>query len=473
MGPRSSTLRWQLTLSFCSALAGAACSGGVARGQGGTTASNEISGTAPREPLVVEARPLTENGMVVEPPPAPPEPKPRPPVGTGPAVTDGTLGGAIPIEDPSGRALAAFHAALGRAERREGRARIAFYGASHVASDLFTGRIRQRLQARFGDAGPGFVLPAKPWRWYRHHGVKIEKSRGFDDLRVRARAPKDDIYGLAGVALQTDDKYGRGILRTRKNGGLEGMASRFELYYLKQPNGGTMSVFIDGERTRNLGARAKGTETAYAAFEVEPGHHTLEVRTHGNGPVRLFGVSVERDAPGVILDTLGIPGARARYHLHWDEGVYREHLLRRNPDLIVLAYGTNEAGDDDVPIERYEGRLRQVMKRLREILPAASCLLVGPSDRPIKDDDGSYSTRPRTAQLVESQRRVSAEMGCGFFDLVAFMGGDMSMVRWVATEPPMGAKDHVHFTKHGYVRLGDVLHDALLEGYTATAPAAP
>src|SRR5262249_32003260 len=69
------------------------------------------------------------------------------------------LGIEIRLEDPNGRSLRSLHAALRRAASREGQARLLFYGASHVASDLFTGYIRRELQSRFGDAGRGIVLP--------------------------------------------------------------------------------------------------------------------------------------------------------------------------------------------------------------------------------------------------------------------------------------------------------------------------
>ncbi|MGD8859337.1 MAG: GDSL-type esterase/lipase family protein [Myxococcales bacterium] len=490
---RNGRRRARVTLWLCVAMSAPACGSDVARGQKGETTPVAV---ASAEPVLEEPPPIPPGDERVAPATKPPEPEPAPE-----PAPEKPLGGAIPIEDPGGHALDAFHTALQRAERGEGKARIAFYGASHVASDLFTGEIRQRLQARFGEGGPGFLLPAKPWRWYRHHGVRMEQSRGFGVRRVRARRPRDDIYGLMGVALQSVKDFGRGSFRTRKNGPLQGHVSSFELYYLKQPNGGTLSVFIDGEREKNLGARAKRAQTAYAHFDVEPGHHSFEVRTHGNGPVRLFGVAAELEGPGVVLDTLGIPGSRARYHLHWDDAVYREHLARRKPDLVVLAYGTNESGDDDVPIATYEARLRKVLTRIQETVPDASCLLVGPSDRPREVEpprDGSvdaereagqadreaqsaapresgdtgryFEDRPRTAQLVESQRRIAAELGCGFFDLVEFMGGPMSMLRWVAADPPLGTPDHVHFTRRGYERLGEVLHDALLARYPDAPP---
>ena len=52
-----------------------------------------------------------------------------------PPPTD-TLGLDIAIEDRDGTSMRALHEALLRAEAGEGQARLVFYGASHVASDL-------------------------------------------------------------------------------------------------------------------------------------------------------------------------------------------------------------------------------------------------------------------------------------------------------------------------------------------------
>lgn len=379
------------------------------------------------------------------------------------------LGEAIAIEDASGRALQAFHAALYEAEAGQGQARIVFYGASHVASDLFTGGLRQRLQARFGEAGPGFVLPAEPWRYYRNAGIRFEQSKGFRAIRIKERDPRADIYGLAGAALDAArGKRALGVFATRANGGLSGQFSQLELYFLKQPGGGHVSLRIDGGRARRVATAGKHMEPGYDSIEVSDRPHRVELQTEGDGRVRIFGVALERDRPGVVLDTLGIPGTRARDHLYWDDAFYREHLARRRPNLVVLSYGTNESGDDDVPIEQYEADLRRVVKRVREVTPEASCLLIGPSDRPLRNDDGEFEPRPLTEAVIDVQRRVAGEQGCGFFDLQKFMGGPMSMLRWVAAQPPFGTQDYVHFTLLGYERLADVLYDALLAGCEAS-----
>jgi lysophospholipase L1-like esterase len=378
-----------------------------------------------------------------------------------------------PIEDPSGRALSAFHNALRSAEASQGQARIVFYGASHVAADVYTDVIRTRLQTRFGEAGAGFALPAKPLPHYRNAGISIESSSGWEGVHVKASAPVSDHYGLAGMYVTTasDRRPARSSFSTRARAGLTGNASELELYYWKQPRGGRLKLTIDGQ-VYEVNTAAPIARAAYEHYALADGPHKVELQTRGDGPVKLFGMSLERDGPGVVLDTLGIPGARAAIHLMWNDELYREQLARRKPNLVVLAYGTNESGDDGQPIEEYTANLRRVVARVRDVVPNASCLLVGPSDRPLKND-GGYSERPRTALVVQTQRKVAAEYGCGFFDLVTFMGGPLGMIRWTREAPPLGAQDRVHFTHRGYEVLGDVLYSALLSGYQSSPNAAP
>ena len=389
------------------------------------------------------------------------------------------LGLSIAIEDADGKSMEKLHAALARAKRGEGQARLVFYGASHVASDTFTSMIRREFQDRFGDAGHGMVLPVHPWKSYRHKGVTIESNRAkWSSTKTKATTSDIDHFGVHGVFVETDQAGAYGIARTTKTGTLGRKASLFDLYYLKQPGGGDFDIKIDGQRLQRVKTASVARAPGYATFRVPDGAHQFELRTLGNGKVRIFGVAVEREKPGVIVDTLGINGARARYHLMWDDAMYREHLKRRAPDLVVLAYGTNESGDD-LPIAEYEAQMNAVVTRVKATAPQASCLLIGPSDRPVRVDDNQWEDRPRTAQLIAVQHRVAVQQGCGFFDMVAFQGGALSMVKWSANEPPFGAPDHIHYTRRGYARMGEVLIKALLEGFVepnqeaTNAPEAP
>ncbi len=372
------------------------------------------------------------------------------------------LGVETPIEDPGGHALDSFHDALRRAAAQHGQARVIWWGASHTAGDEYVGLIRRSLQDRFGDAGPGFVSPVRPFRGYQSSTARIESGGAWQTVRGDRGAPGE--YGFAGFGVESLGVGAWGSLDTSAARWGDRSVGSYEVFFMRQPVGGRFEVQIDGRAAAvvdTVGEAGSG----YARFRVTDGPHRIQLRALDDAAVRVFGVAMERDRSGVLIDTVGIPGSRARAQLRWDDGMLREQIRRRHPDLYVLAYGTNESEDTAVPIRRYESDLRRVVGRLRQTAPDASCLLIGPSDRPIGAADGSWAPRPLTAEITATQRRVAADLGCGFFDLVAFMGGPLSMTEWASHEPAYGRVDHVHFTYEGHARLAEVLENALLAGY--------
>jgi lysophospholipase L1-like esterase len=370
----------------------------------------------------------------------------------------------LSLEDPSGHAFDAFFASLGRAARKQGKARIVFYGDSHTAPDLITGRLRSSLQAEFGDAGPGFVMPGKPFPHHHHTLVEYAPSKGLTGARIN-RSVREGKFGMFGAAL----KAKRAVtvhMRTRHYGKASGQASELELYYLKQPGGGRVQVSLDGRALGAVSTRSKVVGGGYQHYRVPDGLHEIVLRT-SEGAVTLLGLTLERKQAGVVVDTLGIPGARAKFHLLWDEQLYAEQLKKRDPDLVVMAYGTNEAGDEDLSLSDYEQTVRKTVSRLRGLAPHASCLLLGPTDRPEKLEDGRWAPRAAVLSVNALQRKIAGELGCAFVDVQAAMGGPLSIIRLAEADPPYAARDFVHLTMRGYEALGDALYAALLRTYRA------
>ncbi|HJL16795.1 MAG TPA: GDSL-type esterase/lipase family protein [Sandaracinaceae bacterium LLY-WYZ-13_1] len=372
-------------------------------------------------------------------------------VGAQPSSGRRDLATQVWIEDPSGRALARFHRALARSAAGEGRTRILVWGASHTASDQFTGFLRAAWQRRFGDGGPGFVLPARPFSLYDHREARVAPRGRWRTLRVRGRRRAPGAYGPAGFALEADGRADGWIA-------LDAPVDTVRLHYLRRPGGGSLELRAGGARRRR---RTDGEGPAVLALSPEDGARRIEVRARG-GRVRLFGASLERGDGGVIVDALGVPGARLRDRLPWDDASLRAQLRRLGPDLIVLAYGTNESGFRGRPLRRYRREANEAIRRARAAAPRASCLLIGPSDWPERADDGTWRARERTARVAAIQRDAARRHGCGYFDLVAFTGGPASMHRWV--EAGLALSDHVHFTDEGHRRLARVLSRALLRG---------
>lgn len=340
--------------------------------------------------------------------------------------------------------------------------RIVHYGDSHTAADLETGTIRRGLQARFGDGGRGFVQVGRPWKSYIQEGVR----GGMNDFSAARSTKKEKLWpgseGLLGLG-------GAGIAATKRGArawaDLTARASSLELSYLQQPVGGSFELYVDGAKVARISTKGPSFASAFRQVDVAEGAHNVEIRAVGDGDVRVFGVALDQRATGVVYDALGINGARATTLLSWNEGHAAEQLRHRAPTLVVLAYGTNESGDDATR-EAYERHVVDALGRVMRAVPQAACLLMGPPDRAIEGaTKDSWVTSPRILEIVESQRRIAKAARCAFYDQLAAMGGEGTIANWALEEPPRAQKDRVHLARDGYAQLGATFVSDLLRGY--------
>ncbi len=100
------------------------------------------------------------------------------------------------------------------------------------------------------------------------------------------------------------------------------------------------------------------------SYQASPGQHQYMLRTLTAAPVRLFGWVAQNHA-GVTYETLGINGAQADLMLAWNSAILAPELMSRDPALIVLAYGTNEALSAKWTAEEYRAALTEIIQRLR------------------------------------------------------------------------------------------------------------
>jgi hypothetical protein len=369
------------------------------------------------------------------------------------------------IDDPSGKALDNFFAKLARTENKEegAIARIHYYGDSIVASDFVTGKLRRRMQDRFGDAGHGYAIIANAWPGWFHIDVSRKAS---DEWRVSTCVgpyAKDGFYGLgcasftsyrakiwSKIATATADKWGRKV-------------SRFELEYLKQPDGGAIDLIVDGKPRETIETHADAKKVAWHSVEVPDGKHSLEIRSADKRQARVFGVRMERDVPGLILTASGITGARARFLDKQDDEHWKQLLTHTKSDLFVLAFGSNEISDGLLyPLEKYRETLNAVMDQVEKALPDASYMLVGPPDMGSKNAAMGHS-RPMCGVIVKEQKKIAAERGWAFWDQYRAMGGGGSMWSWM--QAGLGSQDMFHPTGRGGNLLGNWQYLALMEAF--------
>ena len=381
-------------------------------------------------------------------PPDPPEPLPTPPTSALPTGDPAAL--PIPPVEGSLEVLRQIRDLFVRGDGGE-RIRLSFFGDSHTSADWWTGHIRRVLQDRWGDVGHGFIMPAAIYSGYRGQDVNLCSTRGWRADWIGRRGGRGDgLVGFAGMSVSSADPNDFGWVQTTLRNPHGRRAELFRIYALGHSGGGTLRVNVDQTAARILPTTAAEPTLQEMRISVPDGPHRLTVAPAGNGEVRLFGVSMERGGPGVLVDTMGIRGRLAKDWLTWSPTLVAAGLASLDPDLVVLAYGTNEASDTGYSMEEYRVDLEAVVIKLRAMLPeSVPCLLVGPPDRAGRTSNG-WTVWSRTAEVAQAQREVALAFGCAFWDWQAATGGPGSIVPWVYRSPPLAARDGVHYTRGGY-----------------------
>ena len=104
------------------------------------------------------------------------------------------------------------------------------------------------------------------------------------------------------------------------------------------------------------------------------------MRSTSDAPVTVTGIHVERDGDGVSYLSLGFPGATVQVLQRLNTANLSDDLRRLAPDIIVLAFGTNEGFNDALDIGAYTAEYQSVIDRLNASRPNARLVLIGPPD---------------------------------------------------------------------------------------------
>lgn len=320
--------------------------------------------------------------------------------------------------------------------------RVLHLGDSHVSAEPLGRALRELLGgvAR-GEAGPGLVFPGLPFNPTRGRGASVTLSTGWAKSFGREPLPPGDT-GLCG-----------GHVESRRSGAalvLDGRFASVRLHLLRQPGGGAALVRVDGRLAGRVDLDG-AADLALFRWSGPPAAR-LEVEAADARPVRLLGVALEGDRPGLVYSPAGVVGAQASVLLRCREELFVRQLEAEAPDVVILAFGTNEARDSGFEPSAHAATLETVIRRVRRAAPSALVLLAGPPDQE-RAAGGRARPVPALPLVIAAQRGVAARTGAAFVDLREAMGGPGSAARWARSSPPLAQPDHVHFTAPGYERL--------------------
>jgi lysophospholipase L1-like esterase len=344
-------------------------------------------------------------------------------------------------------ALQPFFERLTRSLQNNSAIHVLQYGDSHTASDDWVDAMRVAFQDKYGFGGPVFTMPGHPFRGYRRFDVRGDNSAGWVTSGTVGHL-SDGRNGLAGISV-TASRPGETIT-------LVTSGDILELFYLRQPGGGSFALERDGIQIDTVSTDGEQSTGFYSATAIA-GEHTYRLRTLSWQPVRLFGW-VSENRHGLTWETLGINGAQCNMILQWDQRLWKEQIARRDPALVIIAYGTNEALYPLWTAQQYEADLQATIQRFRSAVPDAAILLVGPPAC------GRTRPFPHLQQVIQIQRTVARSMGVAFWDWQSSMLESGGRFRWV--QAGLSQPDYTHLTGDGYRMLGGTLAQQISAEYS-------
>lgn len=314
-------------------------------------------------------------------------------------------------------------------------------GDSHTAGDTMTDALRQRLQARMGDGGMGWAMPMY------FSGQRMARF-GYDNVDftpISSRHEFGENYTLGGMIAKP---LWHGATLTLK-------AKQFE-----QPQKLYISLRQSVGDGRFIAQDARGQRFALQTTPKD-GQWQLVAIT-ATLPVTLYNDGANRSAiggwwafnpsgRGAVVSAIGINGAELSYWNRWNASAWQRELSLIRPNLLVLAYGTNEAYNN-VSSETVRQELTKRIRQIRTTSPQTAILIMS-APEVLKSTSGDCGVRPQTlTQIQKVQREVAQTERTLYWDWQGAMGGQCSMKWWI--RQGKASSDGVHFSKVGYEEFG-------------------
>lgn len=313
---------------------------------------------------------------------------------------------------------------------------ILVIGDSHTAADFLSGELRTQFQHRFGNGGIGFISPlAVPGNRYSH--VRFSKAKGWQlETSRREKNPDFTLGGNIATPLVGSRDYR--ITATDGESYLQA-----QVLYRSQ---GDATLRLEHNALPLTDTRQRW---AFSPSVRVPASFSVSL-PQGNNAVQLAGFWLTATRPhGVIVSALGINGAQISMLDKWQSG-WTDTLRVLKPDLVILAYGTNEAFNTDLPLEEYRQTLVRQIKNIRQAQPHTAILLVGPGSSIINKHAARCEQRqsPLLLPVINVQKQVAKSQHTLFWDWFAWMGGDCSVEEFA--KQGKARPDLIHLTQQGY-----------------------
>jgi hypothetical protein len=347
--------------------------------------------------------------------------------------------------------------------------RIALWGDSHVAAGAMAKQLVQSLRDR-GETVENHFLP--PTMGRANVRLPIRKFCIGDawTTTLSYTQPRRIQTGPALVSRTAASGEEAYLWLDLRGSDRAARIKQLRIVYRPGPAETVLGVIRDNgaEESITIPAAAAGAPSAVLTLSGDPLLATVKLRVN-SGSFEVLGMILDHAVePAVTFDVFGLPSSMATGWANADPGFLAAALHGVDYDAVILEYGTNEANAAHFDRDRYTASLTRTLTNLRQVFPAASCLLIGPPDRgvlvvkakPVARHGRRRRHRAKPVDLLrysrivqtvaEVQAEVAPRFGCAVWDWQQFMGGLGSVYGWAHHSPPLMGGDLTHMTAPGY-----------------------
>ncbi|MEO8757786.1 MAG: GDSL-type esterase/lipase family protein [Devosia sp.] len=352
---------------------------------------------------------------------------------------------------------------------------ILHIGDSHTAADLFTGEVRDRLQEKFG-AGGLFLPPGVPKAGVQSAEINI---RADDAWTYKAMASTDepDHFWLSGYTA-TVTQSGAKVIFTAK---AQQAFDAIDVSFLKNNGGGRANILLDGTIVDQVSLDGHPGDPLIRRLMPPDGKigsfKTLEVVTTSGGPVEFSGVFIDQRKTGVSYLSVGFPGARVTVLKRMAPENLADDMSRIDPDMVVLAFGTNEGFDDNLDAADYKRILTSIVSSMMLAKPGLKIVLIGPPPAARKENSctdvrtqcgtppvagACWAQPPKLNAVRDAEREVAKAQGAIFWDWGSVLPTACALEQGHLGDPAIFGPDRIHMTGKGYRDSADAFAQVLI-----------
>lgn len=339
-----------------------------------------------------------------------------------------------------------------------GQVHVVHIGGSHIQADMWSDRLRQRLQHFFPgtEATRGLLFPYNMAHTNNPYNFTTEYTGSWEACRNVQWNRACDL-GLTGISATTRDSICRIKLSFRGTGYPQYEFNRVRIFCDLDSSAYSLRVSNPGVTSTSAVVQADGC----IRFKLGAMQTTLELEVKKTAAAQnhftLFGISLESDDPGFVYSSMGVNGAATKSYLHCN--LMEQHLRAMHPDLVIFSVGINDANTTEFDSHLYERNYDSLVARVYRANPDAAVLFTTNNDSYYQKKYPNKNAEKVRASMLKLGKKHNAVV----WDFFEVMGGLGSIKDWQAAG--LANSDKIHLLKPGYELVADLMFGALMEAY--------